>query len=159
MAEDVSIKPLLLELSACLCAEVGTTDLCFCGVVAGQGIPASFVGECNGAAYVRLVTAFYSSSFPTPDATPTCNSALAFTIAVGVLRPAVQMDDYGNIDSAAVEALSLQVLDDAASARRAIRCCLADKFDDIDHVMGEWTPIEDDGVAGGEWTVTVEGLA
>ena len=153
---DTTIKPILLELSACLCAELADPSLCFCDVIAGMGIPVDYVSDCNGVAYVRLITSYPSTDFPTPDTRNGCNSLLAFQVGVGVLRPAPKMDHQGNVDPADVKTTSLQVLDDVAAIRKAIRCCFASKYEDVEYLMAEYTPIEDPSVAGGEWIVTIQ---
>jgi hypothetical protein len=153
---DTVIKPVMGELAACLCAELDQTELCFCGLIAGMGIPIDYVGDCEGVGYVRLITAYPSVNFPTPDITEGCVSLLAYQVAVGVLRPAPQMDNDGNIDPADVARISEQVLDDIAAIRKAIRCCFREKFEDVQYLMGEYTPIEEDSVAGGEWLLTIQ---
>jgi hypothetical protein len=153
---DTAIKPIMLELAACLCAELADDTLCYCDVLAGMGVPIGDVTECGGVAYVRLVSVFPSTNFPSPDVTDGCTSLIAFVLAVGVIRPAPQMDETGNFDPADVAQASLKALDDIAAIRTAIRCCLRNKYEDVQNVMNEWSPIEDDSVVGGEWLLTVQ---
>lgn len=164
---DVSIWPILSELSACLCAmmaEAGTSG-CFCGIVASptQEIPIEMEGcENCGAGYVRLNQAFPSTvQFPQPDQQATCRSVLAFDVTVGIMRCVPTGDSLGNPPSAEDMAdHANQVFADMALIRRAIACCLTDdKFEDIEYVLGTYVPLPSEGgVGGGEWQLTIQEL-
>jgi hypothetical protein len=152
----IGAKPIMAELAACLCAALADESLCYCGVIAGMGIPIDYVDECAGVGYVRLVTGFPSLNFPQPDAARSNMSVLGLQIAVGVLRPGPSMDEEGNIESSELAAISDKVLGDFEAIRQAIRCCFGEKFEDVDYIMAEYTPIEEPSVAGGEWLLTVQ---
>ena len=156
-----AIDPVLAELSACLCAELGETVPCFCGVIVGNDIPLEYAGECEeecGAAYVRLVNAFPSINFPQQDTASGCTSLMAYTISVGVVRCAPVGDDRGNPPTPEeVQKLTDQLLSDMHAIRRAVRCCLADKFEDVEYLLGQYVPLPSQGgVAGGEMTLTIQ---
>ncbi|MGO1566463.1 MAG: hypothetical protein ACTHXC_00435 [Brachybacterium sp.] len=161
--DDLTIYPLLMELSACLCAELGEgATPCFCGVLVGNSIPVEYADSgCDncGAAYVRMASAYPSTQlFPNPDDTAQCNSVLAFSVAVGVVRCAPIGDSQGNPPEASEMAeISRQLLADMSAIRRAIICCFAEKYEDVEYVLGTYEPTPNEGgVAGGEWTVTIQ---
>lgn len=168
ITEDTAIYPVLAELSACLCLSLGDSSPCFCGIVMGDAVPVDYVGngDCKdeddqhvscGAAYVRVTSAYPTENFPEPLARPTINSVMAYTVSVGVLRCiGVGDEDGGPISKAELEAVTLQLLSDMKSIRQAIQCCLGNAFQDVDHVMGVFTPIDQEGdIIGGEWPVTL----
>lgn len=164
--DDETIFPLLAELSACLCAELGEDRVpCFCGILVGDQTPAEYVGtdDCDacGAAYVRLVDAYPSTmAFPAPDedSSSSCMSAIAYTVAVGVLRCSPTLDERGDLpEPSDLYDFSRALLADMTAMRRAIRCCLASKFEDNAHSLVRYTPLVDaGGVAGGEWTLIIQ---
>ncbi len=165
ITEDRGIYPVLAELTACLCAALGESRPCFCGLLVGDEIPAEYVGECAdddgepscGAAYVRLVTAYPTENFPDALERPTCNSVMAYQVAVGVLRCiSIGEDDGSPIDPEELKANALLRLGDMKAMRRAIQCCFGRAFDDVEHVMGVYTPLPQTGdIVGGEWMVTI----
>lgn len=162
---DTRIYPMLAELSACLCAGLGDGKPCFCGVLVGNDLPVDYVGACAdengdascGVAYVRVVGAFPTSSFPEPMVNAGCNTLMAYNIAVGVLRCwPVGEEDGGPVDPDELRALSLDLLTDMNIIRKAIQCCFLRAFPNVSHVMGTYQPLSvEGGVAGGEWPITV----
>ena len=158
---DAKIYPLLAELSACLCAELGSdAKPCFCGVLFGPEIPVEYTGDCDecGAAYVRLIDSFQSTDeFPSPDLLPTCSSLTAWTIGVGIIRCSPLGDSSGEPpEPEAMQEAARQALTDMDAIRRAIRCCLAGKFDDeFEYVLGQFLPAAEPGLIGGEQTIVV----
>lgn len=159
--EDTSIYPMLAELTACLCNALGTSKPCFCGIIAGADIPVEYVGECAddvcGAAYVRVVGAYPTSNFPEALAAPSCNTVMAYNLAVGVLRCAsVGEEDGGPVNQEEFEKTQLLVLSDMKAIRRAIQCCFMRSFSHVRHVMGVYTPLPlEGGVVGGEWPLAI----
>jgi len=163
MPDDTKIWPILSELAACLCAELtqGGAEPCFCGVAVGPNAVSEAIDSCDdcGAGYVSLIEAYPSTqSFPDADSRATCRSVLAFRVAVGVARCAPMGDERGPASQEEQTEYVRQVMADHAAIRRAIRCCLTDdKFDDIDYVLGTYTPLPDEGgVGGGEWQLTIQ---
>lgn len=161
---DKAIYPVLAELSACLCNALGDTVPCFCGLTMGDFVPTDFVGHCEsetgepscGAAYVRIMGAYPTENFPEPIAYPRVNSAMAYQVAVGVLRCVAVGEDDGSMNPDDVEKDTLLMLSDMKAIRSAIACCLQTAFPEVDHVLGIFTPIPQEGdVAGGEWPVTL----
>jgi hypothetical protein len=156
---DAKVYPVLAELSACLCTALGPDATpCFCGVLFGRDIPVEYAGDCDecGAAYVRLLNSFQSTDeFPSPDITPTCSSLTAWTIAVGIVRCSPVGDNRGNPPTPEeMQESARRALADMDAIRNAIRCCFAGKFDDeFEYVLGQFLPIPDPGVIGGEQTI------
>jgi len=161
LPDDHSIFPVLTELAACLCAELGQeASPCFCGVItAGMEVPVDESCESCAVGYVRLDSAFPSTvRFPEPDQDATCRAVMAFAVTVGVQRCVPMGDDMGNPPtSEELAEYARQIFADMAVIRRAIRCCLVDsKFEDIEYVLGSYSQLSaDSGAGGGEWTLTI----
>lgn len=161
LPDDYAIYPILTELAACLCAELGSeASSCFCGVIVND-IPVPLSDDCDpcAAGYVRLDTAYPSTvQFPALDDTATCRATMAFGVSVGIQRCLPMGDSAGNPPTPEELAeYARQVFADMAAIRRAIACCLVDaKFEDIEYVMGTYTQLSaQEGVGGGEWTLTI----
>lgn len=167
MAEDVTailerlrIYPVLEELRACLCKNLGAEDSCFCGLLIGDEIPAEY-SSCDDpgpVAYVRLITGYPSSILAlSPDQVAPSGWTRSFNIAVGVLRP-VPIGNLAPPDPAEVETATLRALADMQLSWEAVKCCLGgDKFDDLVYLVGPFTPLPaTGGVGGGEWTISVQ---
>lgn len=157
--DDTKIYPILAELSACLCAQI-PEETCFCGIIVGNDIPLEYAGlACDSEiAYVRLIGAYPSVDFPEQDAAATCVSLMAYSVAVGIVRVWDAADHDGEAKPAEelVEMARLQ-LADMAKIRRTIQCCFGDKFEDIEYVVGAYTPLSGaQGVVGGEQLVTIQ---
>lgn len=159
---DLSIYPILEELKSCLCNALGDSAPCFCGIVVGEDIPVEYAGECDddscGAAYVRLTGAFPTTNFPQVEGSATCFTTMAYNVSVGILRCVSLGDDRGNMPTPAeVQETSLMLLSDMKTLRRTIQCCFGSTFDEVDYVMGQYTPLPlQGGVTGGEWPVTIQ---
>lgn len=158
--DDTKIYPILAELSACLCNALGATTPCFCGIIVGSEIPLEYatLDGCDscGIAYVRLVNAFPSVDFPDPDDRAQCTTIMAYTVAVGVVRCFVDTDDDGDpVPQEDIADMSRLMLSDMAKIRRTIQCCFGSSFEDVDYVVGTYTPVEGDGVRGGEQLLIV----
>jgi hypothetical protein len=169
LIEDRAIYPTMIRLAGCLCLEMeaeGGPALCYCGVIAGELVLDFCGGDCGangcgGQAWVRLSSAFPSSSFPNPaDLTNNCFAPLAYSLEVGVARCAPMGDAGGpngytppTLDQQ-VEALRLQTADIAAM-RRAIQCCFGEA--DTDYILGQYDQsfVNGGGCLGGVFTVTV----
>lgn len=156
--DDRKIYPLMQELAACLCDEVNSDGkMCFCGILVGDDVPVQMEGcENCGSAYVRLTTGYPSSqNFPQPDQGPsTCVTTWAHVLVIGVLR--CYPGDPDGLSQEELVEVARQQLADMAAMRRAITCCLNDKFEDAIFSIGGYTPIPPAGlVVGGEITVTI----
>lgn len=173
MREDTTVYPVMIELAACLCAEIAASELptpCFCGVLPGSTVSLDYCGgdscegECGGQAWVRPVDIYPSAVFPNPDVTPTnCNSPLAFRLEVGIGRcvPMGHNNPVGGYTPPTVDeqlaAARLQMADMAAM-RRAIQCCMAGN-ENLDYVLESYTPlIPQGGCGGGSFTVVIRSL-
>lgn len=148
---DTAIWPIMVALSECLCAELTVAELmpdnCFCGIFPGQAAPWDYQ---NGMAWVRLVSAFPSNTFPVQETTlrGTCQAPIAAEIEVGVLNCAPMITSTGALPTQEqqFESARLQVATMAA-ARRAITCCDAGLV-----FLAEYTPLgPEGGLVGGFW--------
>ncbi|UDL15405.1 hypothetical protein SEA_PEPE25_30 [Microbacterium phage Pepe25] len=157
--DDTKIYPVLAELSACLCNQI-EGESCFCGIIVGNDIPLEYAGlDCDTqVAYVRLISAYPSVDFPEQDATASCVSLMAYSVAVGIVRVWDNAEQDGSPREAKdVIELSRLMLSDMAKIRRTIQCCFGDKFEDIEYIVGAYTPLSGvQGVAGGEQLVTIQ---
>lgn len=152
---DETIWPIMAALSECLCTELTAAELlpsgCFCGVLPGAQASWDY---STGMAWVRLVNAFPSASFPTQDQTlrGSCTSPLAAELEIGVLHCAPPISSTGIFPTQdqQFEAARQQVATMAA-VRRAILCCGVGTL-----FLGDYTPLgPDGGLVGGAWQVWV----
>jgi hypothetical protein len=171
--EDTIVYPVMVELAACLCAEIeasGLPEPCFCGLLPGSSVSLDFCGQgkcegnCGGQAWVRPVDAYPSVQFPVADVNPTnCQSPLAFRVEVGIARcmpmgknSAVAGYTPPTLEQQ-LEATRLQMADMAA-IRRAISCCMTAN-ENLDYVLESYTPLPTQGgCGGGSFTVVIRNL-
>lgn len=162
---------LLERLRDCLCDQLSSGDPtvddppCRCGIVIGEQVAWDECccrqqedgTVCCGEAWVRAVSLYPSTNFPTPDSqAPLCTSGLfAAVVELGVLRCAPSPDDQGNPPSVEdVEATARQVLVDSKAMRTAAKCCFPS--DQRDVLIGAWQPVgPEGGCVGGTLTITV----
>jgi len=144
----------LLALSACLCETLeqrGAGRVCRCEVAPGAEVALDACdcdGDRCGQAWVRLVSAFPSSSLPEPDIDARCTAPLAYVVEVGAVRCAPVADD----DEGVVLGTTLGQYDDMDAMRYALQCC----FTDGEQVLGQYEPYgPQGGCVGGTWTVTI----
>lgn len=157
------VADLLTDIAACLCATLtpdGETDpgLCFCGVISGEGVDSAIGFECDdkcGMAWVRLIAAYPATQIGQLDQTETpCGTYLGLDIEVGVFRCAPVPEGVEIPNPEDLHALAVQQADDMVLARKAIACCSA--LEDIDYLLGTWTPIGPEGlIMGGAWILSV----
>jgi hypothetical protein len=161
--DDTLIYPILSDLAYCLCQEYTTAGegLCFCGIEPATGVPID-VGDCGGgscaAASVRLARVFPSTAFPVAETNATCATLLAAEVFVTVYRcvPAGH-DDGSNPTDDEYAHWALQQFADMAAMRRAIACCFRGNHQDVDYVLGEYTPLNPlGGIGGGQWRLLME---
>lgn len=157
---DTYVWPTMLRLAECLCTEIVAANLpptCFCGVLPGEIVDASYVTSREGMAWVRLVSAYPYTAFPAWDQTAaTCASPLAFELEVGALWCApVARDSRGNAPTltAQFEAVEVQMAAMAAM-HRAITCCMPTERGTA--ALGQYQPAgPEGGTVGGVWNVFV----
>lgn len=167
--EDAVVYPAIVRLSACLCLEIEASGLpvpCSCGPMIGSLVldycGSCEDGKCGGQAWVRLVNAFPSTAFPSPDQElSNCYSPLAFQLEVGIVRckPVGKTSGVRGYTPPTmeqnVEALRLQMADMAAM-RRAVACCFGEA--DQDYVLGTYENLSIDGdCLGGTFTLYARG--
>lgn len=154
------LAALLESLTAQIRAKGREDDYCSITVQPGNAVVFDFGPEsgCSGMAWVRLVAANPSASFPNADVgVNNCAYSLAYTVEVGMLGPAPSLEDrLGNFvlpeDTDLFEA-SMRQADEMQMMYDAIRTSgIREK------VIGDYTPQgPDGGVLGGTWTVVVGG--
>jgi len=137
--------------------------MCFCGLMPGGDVPLDYCGGgcdtegCGGQAWVRVVSIFPTTDFPSSTQLATCATNRGMTLEVGHAMCAPQPDDDGTPPDVAAQyaatALQMASMD---AMWRAINCCFGVDYDK-DYVLGEYNSI---GVGGGclaaVWRVTVE---
>lgn len=167
--EEEFVYPLMIALTACLCEEIEHADLpepCQCSVVPGAEAILDYCGECDGSdcggqAWVRLVGAYPSSQFPAiDDLAATCATSLAYLVEVGIARciHVGKMNSFGGFTPPSSDDLLSSVrvqTADMAAMRRAIACCLTEKYDDLTYNLGQYTPLSGGDCNGGTWQFTV----
>jgi hypothetical protein len=167
--EDAFVYPLMIDLAACLCTEIqqsGLPEPCQCGVMPGGDAILDYCGECDGdgcggQAWVRLSGAFPSTRFPAvQDAAASCVTPLAFVIEVGIARCA-PVGTVSTVQGFApptleqqIEAVRLQTADMSAM-KRAVSCCLENKYSDLTYTLGVYTPISGGDCNAGTWLISV----
>lgn len=155
---------LLEAVADCLCETIrlstSVPDVCFCGVVPGEGIVADFSGGCTdgrqGMAWVRLTTMYPASGVDVVnDNVNNCASGLGIDFEIGILRPIVTVDARGNPPTAEQYRDAGRLMnDDALVMYRAIACC--GRLGDFDYILGTFAPAGPaGGVMGGTWPVAV----
>lgn len=155
-------QEMLAELLECLTAEIkakGREDrYCSITVQPGNAVVFDFADECAGTAWIRMVSANPTVSFPTPaTSVDNCVQTLAFTVEVGMIGPAPQLDDtLGEFivpDDVEMFEASMRQLEELQMMYDAIR-----KADIPEKVIGDYAPQgPEGGVMGGTWTVVVGG--
>lgn len=165
--EDALVYPSLIKMTACLCAEIEASGLptpCSCALVPGplavmDGCGGCSGGSCGGQAWVRLVAASQSRTFPSPDNTlSSCAVPLMWTVEVGIARcaPTGTNGVRGFIPPSTDEYLAAVRLQtaDMAAMRRAIQCCFGDGT--YTYLLGPYQPMPVSAdCEGGTWTVQV----
>lgn len=133
-------------------------DYCSITVQPGNAVPVDFGPEsdCRGTAWVRLVSASPTVSFPNADlSVNNCAYELAYVVEVGMFFPAPMMEDQmGNFalpsDMDQFEAAQRQG-DEMALMYRAIQ-----DADVPQKLVGSYIPQgPEGGVLGGLWTLTI----
>lgn len=135
-------------------------NYCSVTIYPGDAVPVDFGPEsgCGGTAWVRLVTANPTVSFPAADmGINNCAYSLAYIVEMGMAGPAPVMEDrLGNFilpeDTEQFDA-SMRMVDEMEMMYRAIRGAGIPQM-----ILGSWTPA---GPAGGvmqsTWSMTIGG--
>lgn len=132
-------------------------DLCLFTVMPGNDVPIDYA-ECGGMAWVRLVTAAPSSTFPNADSSPgNCASFLAYALEVGLLREAPMPQQFGSEWTNPSSEEQFDAAEKAADGMEAVYRALRSVGGEFpDFVVGTYTPYGPDGGAvGGTWAMTV----
>lgn len=113
--------------------------------------------SCGGMGWIRLVSSNPTSTFPNPPATGTCAMDQAFTMEMGVIRPAPQPTTFQKrvtLPSADQQGAATSLaLDDMAAMKRALKA-LESEMENFN--LGSYTPMgPQDGTTGGTWSFIV----
>jgi hypothetical protein len=159
----VRATTILKTISECLCNTIESSqvpNVCFCGVVPGDGIVADFAGNCRderqGMAWVRQTSIYPAAGLNVVDETANnCKTGFGMDLELGILRPMVTIDDRGNPPSPEQYEESAALMnDDALVMVKALQCC--DALDEVEYVLGQYTPAGPlGGMVGGSWVVAV----
>lgn len=155
---DKSIWPAITSLTSCLCQTLvdrGLPPVCICTPFPGEDITTEYVTEDAGMAWVRLVSAYPSTAFPSPAADATCAAPLGFEVEIGVAYCAPIGSSDGSPPTFADHFESAELQLAAMSAMRvAMQCCFPGHRMDV--VLGQYTPTgPQGGVVGGVWSLFV----
>jgi hypothetical protein len=146
--------------------EAGMRDsLCALSIYPGVGVPFDYAvdpdsdGCTGGMGWIRMFSAFPSSTYPAPENTlrGSCTAPAAFMVEIGLVRPAgVLTEDLEGVTVPSPEEefdLSMALIDDMMAMREAV---LRTKATYTDIILGAWSPTGPDGGAvGGTWTITL----
>jgi hypothetical protein len=164
---DTMVLPIAESLLACLCeavAEAPNPPASCClrpGVTVAQGVSEHEDECCEGLAWVRVVRVFPTGSdvgFPAINDDPHACSPPSYGIELemGIYRCAPTGDAMNLPTCAEWTATAEQILDDAASLRRAW-CCFRDNYDNSAKLVGQWAPVTvQGGCTGGTLTIMIE---
>jgi len=152
--EDDAIWPLMVQMQQCLCETLTERGLmpgdCFCGVLPGDTAPWDFQ---TGAAYVRLVDSYPSTTFPNADTTPraSCSAMLVATLEVGLLQCLPINPDGSPLSQAQQFEVTRLQMAGMRAVQQAIACCDLPLV-----VLGSYTPQgPQGGLVGGFWQINV----
>lgn len=160
---NMTLQEMLAELLEALTAQIKAKGregrYCSITIQPGNAVVFDFGDEdCTGMAWVRMISANPTVSFPTPAAdVNNCVHLLAYQVEVGMIGPAPKIedtmgeftvpDDIELFDAAMRQAEELDMM------YQAIR-----KAKIPQKIIGDYTPQgPEGGVMGGTWTLTVGG--
>jgi hypothetical protein len=139
--------------------KAGTDDLCAMSLYPGEAAPLDYA-ECGGMLWVRLITAYKTSTFPAADngVNKCAQTTLALSLEIAVMRPAPIPDDFtGGFadlpDDAEHTASTHSQLDDMEAMERAITKASKHLGQTV---VGSYTPVGPvGGTVGGSWQIVV----
>lgn len=164
---DTMVLPIAENLLACLCeavAEAPNPPASCClrpGVTVAQGVSEHEDECCEGLAWVRVSRVWPTGSevgFPAINDDPFNCSPISYGIEMemGIYRCAPTGDERNLPTCDEWTATTEQILDDAASMRRAW-CCFRDNYDNSAKLVGQWIPVMvQGGCTGGTMTIMIE---
>ena len=166
IVEDDLVYPTMIRLVACLELAIQARNLptpCVVAPMIGD-LVLDYCGECSergcGQAWVRLVDAYPSTSFPQPDqAVNNCGTLWAATLEIGIVRCKPLGKSTGiqgfvpPTTTQLLDALRVQTADMRAM-RDAVVCCFAST--DMPYLIDRYQPGTPDGdCLGGIFNVTI----
>lgn len=160
----MTLKEILAELLEALTAQIRAADkeedYCSITIQPGNAVVFDFGPEsgCGGTAWVRLVSANPTVSFPAADVgINSCAFALAYTVEMGMVGPAPVMENtLGEFVAPSDVELFDAAMRQSDEVELMFRALQAAKIPE--KIIGDYTPAgPEGGVMGGTWTVTVGG--
>lgn len=150
------IQAILTDLASCLCGQLnadGQTKTCFCGVVTGATDVNDTFSDCenlDGRATVRLAGA-YPAETAGEAATRKQNLKLGIGIDIELkIERTIDIDpDDLTISEAQHLAMVTQEVLDMKAVFQAVGCCEGFKANDVDVLVGTWTPLGPQGMVYG----------
>lgn len=157
----MNLQDTLEALATCLCAQIqtdGSPTPCFCGVVPGDGVALSYMGNCDdrdGIAWVRLNTIYPASGVGSQNTRPgNCGSEIGADIELGIMRTYPIGANGEPPDEPELLAISHQQTIDALTMIRAVSCCSAIRKNDT--ILGAYTPAGPlGGAVGGAFLINI----
>lgn len=158
----MTLEQMLAELLESVTREIKAAgrqdEYCSITVAPGGDVAYDFDGDCKGIAWVTLISANPSVSFPVADlSVDSCAYSLAFTVEVGMIGPAPVLEDHlgdfqvpSDVDQ--FEASMKQARELQLMHRALQRANIPEK------VIGAYAPVPpNSGVMGGTWTISIGG--
>lgn len=154
--DDTAIWPLLVDLLDCFQSELTSRKLDnLCMVFLSPGAQVDALRGEEGLAYVRLNTAFPSSTFPAQEAgTESCQARVAAQVELGIIR-CISLPERGSLTSLESAKYVQVQMADYAAMRAAVRCCATSRTKQVS--MGAYSPYGPEGnTYGGAMTVFLQ---
>lgn len=149
---------LLAELVAELRRRDRLDDLCAKSLYPGAAVPADYGIECEGMAYVQMVSASPSAAFPEPSQDVTnCTYSLAYTVNVGILRGIKVPETGGRSVTLPTDEENTQSTYAQMEDMDIMHAAIRNASKDIDMLLlGQYTPEGPEGGAVvGYWSVQI----
>lgn len=154
----MNVEDILALLQACWCERLATSlggAPAQCCVSVG---PPAFIECCGGIAWVRLVSAYPTTSFPSHTNQPqNCQlDTWAIVVEVGVTRCAPEPCDDGSNICCTANAAASDILNSDFKAMRGLFSCGCLNMNPKDIVVGSWSVYgPDGGCVGSRMTATL----
>lgn len=165
MMQDNLLYTRLVDLAACLCAQIddpanGVPGVCFCGLVPGEQAAAIYAeGNCArgtcGMAWIRLISTYPMKSIGVIDPTPgNCGATLGADVEMGILRCFTLGDETGRgpDPQQLLASTQLQVADSVVMQKAMLCCNVPSK----EFTLNTYQPLGPAGdLVGGSWTMSI----
>lgn len=150
------VQPILVNLASCLCGMLnseGQTPTCFCGVIPGAVDANDTFSDCDdrdGRATVRLAASYPAVTAGEQDSSKhNLKLGLGLDIELKIERTLDFDEDDGTISEAQALGMVTQQNLDMKALYQTVGCCDSLKSQDVDIVVGMWTPLGPQGMVYG----------